>query len=137
MTQTSNKMMKLTQNPAIEGVLTLQCNLVINIINITYIDPEPFNPNSVSFMISKDLDLRESFNMSHYLNKDGKQTDKDGKPIEVDKTRESMNFQIPSFQPGFGSGLPNTGFDSNKNNKFDPNQKPGIGQSFSNDMDSN
>lgn len=57
----------------------------------------------MSFMINKDLDVKESFNMGHYLNQmDKNNTDTkptDNKPNDGGM-RESMNFQIPSFQPG-------------------------------------
>ena len=63
-----------------------------------------FNPNSVSFMLNNEHNMRESFNLAHYLND---KPNNENNPIpnfqhdSNQNPRESMNFQIPSFNPGF------------------------------------
>lgn len=65
-------------------------------------------------MLNKDLDVRESFNMNHYLNKNNNT----GEPKPNDfGIRESLNFAIPSFNPNPGQ---NSG-PSDGNSGFNPN----------------
>ena len=70
-------------------------------------------------MINKDHDVRDSFNVGHYLNKPNPNPDQTSKSNEVPNSgdvRGSMAFQIPSFNP---SG--NIGFNP-VNNSFDPSK---------------